>query len=272
MPTIGYVANWAARLRTRLYAQFRDKVTWKQWADLLGRQQQVLEDATQTLLTILDIDASEGVQLDVIGRIVGQLRTGVEDATYRLYLRARILANRSTGTPENIYSVMRALFGEVEAQPLYIGGWVKQFVIHIGKVLTRTQALVAVEFLHDSKEAGARGLLEWQEYEDSLLFEFASADPPTSTTLDGGLSAFGTFVQVVSIAGFPSSGQVIVSGGLANQEYISYTGATLAFGTPRLTGLTRNNPQGHSAGDIVAVIFGDGLGFDDGHFASAAQA
>lgn len=171
---IDYIASWPARLRTRLYAQFRDKVTHKQWADLLGRQQQDVEDATQTLLTLLDIDASEGVQLDVIGRIVGQPRTGVDDPTYRLYLRARILANRSTGTVENIYAVMRALFGQDTARPVYSGGWVKQFSIRLGFVLTRTQALVALEFLGDAKEAGARGILEWIESPASAVFTYDS--------------------------------------------------------------------------------------------------
>lgn len=169
---IDYIADWPARLRRRLYAQFRSKVTWTKWVNLIGAQQQVLEDATQTLLTLLSIDDSEGEQLRVLGRIIGQPDPGVSDATYRLYLRARILANLSTGTPEDIYGVMRALFGQDETLPRYFGGLVKQFAIRLGAVLTRAQALIATEFLGDSKESAARGLLEWQESASSAMFTF----------------------------------------------------------------------------------------------------
>ncbi len=64
----------------------------------------------------------------------------------------------------------------------------------------------------------------------------------------------------------------MVSGGLGNQEFISYTAVNNGFAPPRLTGLTRNNAVGHSSGDTVAVIFGPGLGFDEGYFAGAKQA
>ncbi len=171
---IDYISDWRKRLRGRLYTQFRNKVTWEKWVQLLGRQAQDVEDAGQSLLTLWDIANSEGANLDRIGRAIGQKRLGTDDPTYRLYLFARVVSNKSTGTPENIYAVMRALFGD-DAGPVYKGGWVKQFAVKIaGVVLTRAQALVAVEFLHTSKESGARGILEWQESPTAALFTFDS--------------------------------------------------------------------------------------------------
>lgn len=172
MATIDYVVDWSARLRSRLYTQFRGKVTWGQWTDVLGSLSQDWEDAAQTLLTILDIDASSGFQLDAIGRMIGQSRVGADDPTYRLYLRARVLANRSTGTAEEIYGVMIALYGAA-AKPLYLGGYVKQFAMRVqNAVLTRAQALIGVQFLGAAKEAAARGVLEWKESADSVVFTF----------------------------------------------------------------------------------------------------
>jgi hypothetical protein len=108
--TVDFIPNWSTRLKTRLYTQFRNKDTWNAFCDLLGRQFDDLEASGQSLFSLLDIDNSAGVELDAIGRIVGQPRLGADDATYRLYLRARIISNDSTGSSEDIYKVMRALF------------------------------------------------------------------------------------------------------------------------------------------------------------------
>lgn len=171
MAQIDYVADWTKRLKSRLYTQFRHSVSWQQWATFLGDMAQDWEDAAQSLLTSLDIDASVGAQLDVIGRIVGQPRTGAVDTLYRIYLKARVLANLSTGTVENIFDVMRAMHG-TDALPTYQGGLVKQFAVRIGKVIDRASAMAGVEFLHDSKEAAARGLFVWQETASASMFTF----------------------------------------------------------------------------------------------------
>jgi hypothetical protein len=188
--TLDYVDDWAARLRSRLYTQFRSAESWQAWCDeVLGPQLQDLEDAGQTLLTLLDIDASEGVQLDNIGRIVGQPRNGVDDETYRLYLSARVLANKSDGTVEDIFSVMRALFGQDETRPTYAGGWVKQFSIRIDAALTRAEALIGASFLGDAKEAAARGILEWIESAPASMFQFDGTASPTGLGFDVGYFA-----------------------------------------------------------------------------------
>ena len=58
-----------------------------------------------------DIDASIGVQLDVLGIIVGQKRLGFDDDFYRILLRARIGINISEGEPERIISTAKILTG-----------------------------------------------------------------------------------------------------------------------------------------------------------------
>lgn len=190
MATMDLVESWQKRLRSRLYAQFASALTWQAWVDdVLAPQFQDLENAAQTILAILDIDNSVGVQLDVIGRLVGQVRLGVNDVTYRLYLKARVLANRSTGTVEEIFGVMRTLFGAA-TRPRYTGGYVKQFSIRLsGVVVTRAQALIASDFLKASKESAARGLLEWHESDDSVMFTFDGTATPAGLGFDVGYFA-----------------------------------------------------------------------------------
>lgn len=187
---IDYVSDWTARLRSRLYTQFRNKVTWEKWVVLLGRQFQDLEDATQTLFSFFDIDNVSGLQLDLIGRVVGQPRNGVSDADYRLYLRARIATNRSTGTPEDLYRVFRALFGAsigLVVTTSNIG--VKAFALRVKGVITHAQAAIGLSFLRDAKESGARALLEWQESVDANLFRFDSGPGFDVGVFAGGLPA-----------------------------------------------------------------------------------
>ena len=58
---------------------------------------QPLEDAWQQLRLLRSVDTAVGVQLDMIGEIVGQERGGMVDDDYRRFVRARIAANISDG-------------------------------------------------------------------------------------------------------------------------------------------------------------------------------
>lgn len=279
MATLDYVDDWAARLRSRLYTQFRGKATWIAWCDeVLGPQFQDLEDAGQTLLTMLDIEASEGVQLDVIGRIVGQPRNGVDDPTYRLYLSARVLANRSTGTVEDIFKVMRALFGQDEALPRYEPGWVKQFAIRLGAVLTRGEALIGVDFLGDAKEAGARAILEWQEYGATATFAFYNG-PHLATGIDAG--AFVQQIYVDRTDGTPTlTGFLYIRDTFTNFVYASRTatcyhasiGVTMTVGHPASSPVNRRASAIGPLGNMGFSAGASGTGFDYGYLAGAKEA
>lgn len=65
---------------------------------------QTVEDVLYALLT-------EGLtrQLDVLGRIVGQPREGRSDAVFLLWIRARVLVNRSSGRAPQLYAIVRAV-------------------------------------------------------------------------------------------------------------------------------------------------------------------
>lgn len=165
--TVDYISDWTTRLQTRLYTQWRHAVTWNQWCDILGGLSQDWEDAAQSLFSLLSIEDSVGQQLDVIGRIVGQARVGLADSIYRIYLRARIAANRSTGVPEDIYTVFRLLYN----LPMRLtNSPIREFMLRIIGAITPQEASLGVDFLTDSKETGARAVMVWQEVASSSLF------------------------------------------------------------------------------------------------------
>jgi hypothetical protein len=177
---IDEVVDWIKRLRGKLFTRFRNKVTWEKWVQLLGRQFQDLEEATQSILLLMDIDNCPGRNLDLVGRIVGQPRLGNDDDTYRLYLKARIAANKSTGSPEDIYDVFTVMLGATRRYRL-ARGEVKQFSLYVeykalealgSEAITRSQALVARYFLGVAKDAGDRAIVVWQEAADAEMFAF----------------------------------------------------------------------------------------------------
>lgn len=179
VPFIDLVESWTVRLTGRLYTQWRSATTWRQWCELLGSLADDAEIAGQSLLTLPSIDDSEGIQLDVLGKLCGQPRLGVDDPTYRRWIRGRIGANRSTGTPEDLYRMYRAMFAHstrtllVQTAELAV----KAFLVRIGGAITAADAIIALDFLVDAKEAGARAVLEFQQAEDDLLFSWD--DDPT---------------------------------------------------------------------------------------------
>lgn len=78
---------------------------------LFGNQIQELEDAARILLYRLNIDQSEGIQLDNIGTIVGQERLGYNDEYYRILLKVKIGINVSEGDIERILTLWKLLTG-----------------------------------------------------------------------------------------------------------------------------------------------------------------
>jgi len=97
----------------RLLYQYRDSEKLKGFITALyGTQVQELEDAAWQLLTRLNIDSSEGVQLDHIGKIVGQSRQSMADDRYRIWIKAKIAQNISEGDIEQIISIWRLFNSE----------------------------------------------------------------------------------------------------------------------------------------------------------------
>jgi hypothetical protein len=245
---IDYVSDWAERIRSRIYEQFKDSASWEKWVVFLGDMMQDLEDAAQSLFGLLDIDNGEGAQLDVIGRIVGQPRVIATDAGYRLLLRARILANKSTGGPEEIYKVFRAGYGQTIGL-IITTEQVKTIVLRVLGQLTSLQASFGPEFLRVSKEAGARGLFMWQESTDAETFVTEGGDGQgfsTGAALTADVSLGSVTVPLdtgLVTTYFPVNGTIIIDPGLPTEESINYVNYVLST----------NTTQNHSRGAWVQV-------------------
>lgn len=260
---IGYVDSWLNRLRDKVYEQFKGLPNIDAIVQALAFQAQELEESGQALLLLLSIDDCTGAQLRMLGVRVGQPYAGEDDETFRLYLRARIAANRSDGNTEALYAVFRAMLGAAIVQSL-VQSPIKSFQLTISDPpLTEAQGLVALDFLHDAKEAADRGLLAWQGFVDAEMFYTSLACYHT-----GGSGIGDANMDVDDASEFPPSGTLIIDEGTPSEETIDFdyrsdvsihfTGGALA--------------SAHDAGAVVALVGSPGKGFPLATFVNVASA
>lgn len=182
-------------------------------ANLAARWQRI-ENAAWQLYTERTVALAVGEQLNQIGKIVGYPRnsgdaSGAEsdDAVYRARVAAKILANRSGGTPADISAVFEAL--DLGVTYRYAPGYPAGFVWRVLEPIDAGTARLMLLFLGWSKPAGVKANLEWQEQPDDETFvtdndtEGASSGMPAyeaGTGINGGTGAV-TYVWPTHVAG-----------------------------------------------------------------------
>lgn len=182
--SIDYVSNWQQRLRSLIYAQYKGLPNITGISDILAKQTQDLEDAIQSVLAVLSIDNAQGATLQLIAKLVGQPYAGEPDPVFRLYLKARIRANLSDGSPDDLYAVFAAMFGLTVAGQAQIVSypWASgslRFLV-TGFTLDPAQVTVLFTLLNIAVAGGVRLVLEW------------SGTTPDSSLLCGDSNSLGT--------------------------------------------------------------------------------
>jgi hypothetical protein len=144
--------------------------------DALAEHIQEVEDAYWQLFEERRLAVAVGAQLDVLGALVGQPRNAFGDVDYRGHISARILANSSNGTAEELLAIVRSIVPGPTTLTL-TDAYPAAFVLHAG-VSNLSAALVPiiVGMIRSARQAGVRG-----------IFEFMSGTTDAdSFTFDGG--------------------------------------------------------------------------------------
>ena len=92
-----------------LLQQFQRKPRIKALVEALAFGVQTQEDEAFGLLISTTLDASSGDSLDQWGALVGESRGGLPDTDYRVMIEARILANNSTGTTDELLTIWQKI-------------------------------------------------------------------------------------------------------------------------------------------------------------------
>lgn len=147
---------------------------------ILARVQHV-EDVYWDIYTLSWLETAEGQQLDNIGGIVGEARKGRPDEIYRLWVRARVLVNRSNGKQQELLKVLRILIGDPPTVT-YTRVPPAAFKVEIAGVSDTSDVAQAVHgILREMKGAGIRMNLE---YTDNIPTAFTFADDATESVVD----------------------------------------------------------------------------------------
>lgn len=122
---IVYLPDVRARAVERLLAQFRDKPRIVALVSALAAGGQLSEDLSFSLIFSRRIEASSGAQLDQWGALVGEPRGGLDDDDYRRFIRARLLANRTSSTTDDIIRIAQLTTepSEVRHYTMYPAGY-----------------------------------------------------------------------------------------------------------------------------------------------------
>lgn len=170
---ITHEADHKGKAIERLAQQYKNSPQLMGVINAIADMFQLTEDAIYEMYGRLDIDASEGQQLDGIGGIVGIERQGYADATYRLLIKGKIAENTSTGTPEDIIQIYNILTSGTTA---YIGELfpAKIFITNNGSIPAGLEFLV--EQMTNNSTAAGVGLDYIGYHNGGDAFSFAGGD------------------------------------------------------------------------------------------------
>lgn len=122
---------------SRIATQFRESENFINYIGALLVEADTLEEVFFEILTERFLDTAIGVQLDIIGVIVGQDRGDLsDDDDYRLFIRARIIKNSTSSTPEDIISQINFILDVPLV--IFIDGDTK-YEVFIGRALTPSE-------------------------------------------------------------------------------------------------------------------------------------
>jgi hypothetical protein len=169
----GYVAR-ALRL---LIEQFQRKPKIQSFVRSWVSQAQELERALFQLLLERAIATAVGQQLDGLGDILGELRGGRDDPTYRVFLQARTIINNSDGKHEDVLSLLRLILTPIggSAPPLQLIDFFPA-AFEAGSVVDPIpiDPQLAADMLQLVRGAGIGAIFVFVEQAGSLTFQFAS--------------------------------------------------------------------------------------------------
>lgn len=156
MPT--HITDHQAQAIARLVSQYRDKTSMRGVVALETAQIQILEDVLWDVIED-SIDSATGAQLDVWGSIINQSRGPMDDTTYRLWIKARMLVVRCGGRPDDILHTYQQIAPECTVT--LIEQFPAGFVIRLGGVPPASNPTDLVSFLRMARAAGVNGILEY---------------------------------------------------------------------------------------------------------------
>lgn len=173
-----------------LPSEFRRPNLEAAWA-ALGQPIENADAAVVWLQSAFTISLGTGVQLDALGKLLGQPRLGgayplgETDGNYRTKLQAAVLRNRSKGTAPEIAAMVHALLPDaITVQVSDVPQAAFNLTVYVSSPLSSDQQDALVSFALQAKAAGIKiAGIAW--YEAPVFGFIPSTDPPVQGYGDG---------------------------------------------------------------------------------------
>jgi hypothetical protein len=145
------ITNHIEQALSKLVSRYKNKPKFYAWIASAVRQIQKLEDATWIQINNRDVDTCDEPRLRLLAKIVGQDFLGATLDEFRLYVKVRILVNRSRGMLPDLLRISKLLFGPTSFEE---PGNAHLILTAETPVTGPVNPNIAAAFLRDAKAAG----------------------------------------------------------------------------------------------------------------------
>lgn len=174
-----HILDHEERALARLLQQFRGKPRFEGLIAAHASRMQSCEDMLWALLVCDSIDTATGAQLDDLGDLVGQLRGQLPDEQYRVFIRARVLVNLSSGTPDELLAIVQMIMAAMGDNAFALReDFPATFVVVVDERWSGTGVFptAVAAILRAARAGGVRSILEWSSHWNFETFAFAPTD------------------------------------------------------------------------------------------------
>lgn len=199
-----HILDHEERALARLLQQFRGKPRFEGLIAAHASRMQSVEDMLWELLVCDDIDTATGAQLDDLGDLVGQLRGQLPDAHYRVFIRARVLVNLSSGTPDELIAIVEMIMGAMGNNAFLLReDYPATVVVVVDERWTGTGVFptAVAAILRAARAGGVRSILEWSANWNAETFAFAPTDYDIVTQMTAAAAQGATSIIVSNTVG-----------------------------------------------------------------------
>lgn len=219
-PVVGRdVSDHVAVAISRLPEQFKSSSIMIALLSALVRPLQELDAAAYVTMLTRALSVALGVQLDLLGGLVGQARNAQSDITYRRYISARIVTNRSSSVAADHRHIAKILLDGIGTVEVRQSGTATVIVrVHDGAV-SAALADTLLFFLTAATSGGVRLILVTAPQSTAETFTTSACFRLGAAVLAGATEL--TPIAPNAIRLFPSGGFVRLNFGGAG-EVVAY--------------------------------------------------
>jgi len=185
----------------KLISRYKRRRRFAAWVASSIRQFQEIEDAAWTVINSRDVDTCDAPRLELLGKVVGQKRRGESLERFRLYVKARIAVNKSSGRIADVLRAARLLLGGAGSVTIRFGS---PMFFRIDKVEpldpVTTDPVVVAELIREATSAGVGSALVYSLSPAATRFTFSNLTTNPSTHTFGSTTSGGAGGKLSAVA------------------------------------------------------------------------